>query len=109
MPFSVLLTNDATYDLQELYDYIAQHDSPRKADTVLDRIEGLLEGLAESPERGSYPKELIALGIQEYRQVFFKPCRIIYRVIGKKVYVMLIADGRRDMRTLLERRLLEVD
>ena len=109
MPFSVLLTNDATYDLQELYDYIAQHDSPRKADTVLDRIEGLLEGLAESPERGSYPKELIALGIREYRQVFFKPYRIIYRVIGKKVYVMLIADGRRDMRTLLERRLLEVD
>ena len=109
MPFSVLLTNDATYDLQELYDYIAQHDSPRKADTVLDRIEGLLEGLAESPERGSYPKELIALGIREYRKVFFKPYRIIYRVIGKKVYVMLIADGRRDMRTLLERRLLEVD
>ena len=39
MLFSVLLTNDAARDLNELYDYIAVHDSPRKADYVLERIE----------------------------------------------------------------------
>ncbi len=109
MPFPVLLTDDAARDLEELYAYIAQHDSSRRADAVLDKLEGILEGLRESPERGAYPKELIALGIREYRQVFFKPYRLIYRVIGKKVYVLLIADGRRDMQTLLERRLLESD
>ncbi|MDO9351029.1 MAG: type II toxin-antitoxin system RelE/ParE family toxin, partial [Deltaproteobacteria bacterium] len=32
---------------------------------------------------------------------------IIYRVMDKIVYVLLIADGRRDMQTLLQRRLLE--
>lgn len=47
------------------------------------------------------------LGIREYREVFFKPYRIIYRVIGTNVYVLLIADGRRDMRTLLQRRLVD--
>jgi toxin ParE1/3/4 len=109
MPFSVLLTHDAASDLGELYDYIAHNDSPRKADAVLDKIEALFKELSEMPDRGSYPKELIALGIREYRQVFFKPYPIIYRVIGKKVYVMLIVDGRRDMQTLLDRRLLEGD
>ncbi len=109
MAFSVLLTDDAASDLAQLYDYIAKHDSPRKADRVLDKIEGLFKQLSQLPEGGSYPKELIALGIREYRQVLFKPYRMIYRVIGKKVYVMLIADGRRDMRTLLERRLLQGD
>ena len=109
MPFAVLLTDDAARDLEELYTYIALHDSPRKADAVLDKLEALIEALADSPERGTWPKELTALGIREYRQVFFKPYRIIYRVIGEEVYVMLVADGRRDMRALLERRLLEAD
>ena len=109
MPFSVLLTDDAARDIEELYDYIAQHDSSRKAEALLDKVEGLFEELTELPERGSYPKELIALGIREYRQIFFKSYRIIYRIIDKKVYVMLIADGRRDMQTLLERRLLAAD
>ncbi len=109
MSMSVLLTDDAARDLEELYDYITQHDSARKADSVLKKIEDLFKDLSKSPQRGTWPKELIALGIREYRQVFFKPYRVIYRVIGKKIYVLLIADGRRDMQTLLERRLLEAD
>jgi toxin ParE1/3/4 len=64
------------------------------------------DSLATFPERGSYPKELLALGIREYRQAFFKPYRLIYRVIGKRVFIYLIADGRRDMQSLLFRRLL---
>jgi len=102
----VLLTADADRDLEELYDYIADRDLPGKAGRVLTAIEKTLESLAAPPERGSYPRELIALGIRDYRQVFFKPYRIIYRIIGVHVYVYLIADGRRDMRTLLQRRLL---
>lgn len=106
MPFAVLLTNDAARDLEGLYDYVALHDGPQVADHVLERIEKAFSRLSEFPERGAYPKELPALGIREYREVFFKPYRIIYRVIDKNVYVLLIADGRRDMQSLLERRLL---
>ena len=46
------------------------------------------------------------MGIREYRQVLSLPYRIIYRVIGESVYVFLIADGRRNIRTLPQRRLL---
>ena len=31
----------------------------------------------------------------------------VYRAIENNVYVLLIADGRRDMQTLLQRRLLQ--
>lgn len=61
---------------------------------------------AACKERGSYPKELIALGIREYRQTSFKPYRVICRVIGNQVVIYLIADGRRDMQSVLARRLL---
>lgn len=107
MPFTVLLTNDAARDLDELCEYISQHDAPEKANYVLDKIESTFTSLSESPERGTYPKELLALGIREYREIFFKPYRIIYRVVSKNVYIFLIVDGRRDMQSLLQRRLLE--
>jgi toxin ParE1/3/4 len=52
------------------------------------------------------PKELDALGIREFRQILVESYRLIYRLSGKIVFVMVIADGRRDMQALLERRLL---
>ena len=55
---------------------------------------------------GAFPAELLALGIKRYRQVFFKPYRVIYRVLDDNVAVMLIVDGRRNLKSLLERRLL---
>ena len=106
MPYRVLLTQDAVNDLEELDTWIATHDYPEHADYVLDRISEVFQKLAELPERGTYPKELSALGIPEFREVFFKPYRIIYRVERRTVYIYLIADGRRDMQTLLSRRLL---
>ncbi|MNC90549.1 Plasmid stabilization system protein [compost metagenome] len=65
-----------------------------------------VERLATFPDRGPHPKELQALGIREYRQAYFKPYRLIYRVTGKQVFIYLIADGRREMQSLLARRLL---
>ena len=41
-------------------------------------------GLYGLPERGVYPKELLDIGIRDYREVFFKPCRIIYRLQGER-------------------------
>ena len=107
MPYSVSLTDDAVRDLEELYDYIAQRDIPERAIHVLNRIEEAFTSLSDTPNRGVYPRELIDLGIKEYRQVFFKPFRIIYTIREDKVYVVLITDGRRDMQALLQRRILE--
>jgi toxin ParE1/3/4 len=74
---------------------------------VLDRLLEVTEALSTNPERGSVPKELRSLGIKDYRQSFFKPYRVIYRVLDRRVVVYVIADGRRDMQNLLARRLLD--
>ena len=102
----VMLTADAARDLEDIYGYIERNDGAAKADHVLDSIESAIESLATTPERGPFPPELLRLGIREYRQVFFKPYRVIYRVAGKMIYVYLIVDGRRDMQALLARRML---
>jgi len=49
MPFAVFLTDDAARDLDELYDYIALHDAPQKADYVLEQIERAFPGCPNSP------------------------------------------------------------
>tara|TARA_B110000967_G_scaffold195940_1_gene225983 strand:+ start:143 stop:469 length:327 start_codon:yes stop_codon:yes gene_type:complete len=107
MNYQVFLTDDAACDLEELFDYIEDYDTLEKADYVVDKIEEAFSSLSDNPERGAYPKELLAVGLREYREVYFKPYRIIYRIIAQHVYVMVIADGRRDMQILLQRRLLQ--
>lgn len=104
--YDVLLTEGAEQDLESIYDYIAEFDSTTHANHVLDQLLKVVEKLAQFPERGNYPNELIALGIKEYRQATFKPYRVIYRVMGNQVLIYLIVDGRRDMQSLLARRLL---
>jgi toxin ParE1/3/4 len=106
MPFKVLLTNDAAADIEAIYDYVALYDGEINALSLLEHFEALIASLVDFPEHGAYPKELLALGIREYRQLNFKPYRMIYRVIGNTVYIYLVADGRRDMQSLLCARLL---
>jgi toxin ParE1/3/4 len=93
-------------DLESIHDHIAEFDSLAHADHVLDRLMKVVEGLAQFPERASYPKEIVALGIKEYRQTALEPNRVIYRVVGSRVVNCLIVDGRRDMQSVLARRLL---
>jgi toxin ParE1/3/4 len=106
MLYEVSLTKDAERDLEDIYFYIVKNDSLASADHVLERIVHATDALRTSPDRGSYVNELRPLGILEYRQVFFKPYRLIYRVHAKQVVVYVVADGRRDMGSLLMRRLL---
>lgn len=104
--YEVLLTQGATHDLEAIDRYLRHFDSDASADRVLDRLMAAAEKLSSFPERGTHPRELLALGIKVYRQVMFKPYRLIYQVVGHEVIVHLIADGRRDIQSLLARRLL---
>ena len=104
--YEVLVTQGAEQDLESIHDYISEFDSVANANHILDRLMEVVEGLAQFPDRGSYPKELVAVGIKEYRQTSFKPYRVIYRVVGNRVVIYLIVDGRRDMQSMLARRLL---
>lgn len=103
--YQVKITSEAEKDIEDIYDYIAKKDTPQNAMYVLDKLEQLILSLEEYPERGNYPPELIRQGIKEYREVMFKPYRAIYEISGNKVILHLCVDGRRDIKSLLERRL----
>ena len=104
--YKVVLTEDAEADLEDIYDYFTEHDCFENANYVLDELLKTADNLSHFPDKGSVPKELQSLGNRDYRQAFFKSYRLIYRVIDKQVVILFITNGRRDMQTLLARRLL---
>jgi len=105
MTCSVRFTHAAARDLEETCDWIAEHDAPAKANHVLDRIRKVLESIATLPGRGSHLRELPAGMESNFRQLYFKPYRIIYEVAEVEVIVHVVADGRRNLQALLLRRL----
>lgn len=107
MEFEVFLSRGASRDLDSILEYIADEDSVQSAERILDDFEEQFSRLSAFPERGEYPKELVRLGVKDFRQVHLKPYRIIYKVAGPRVYIMVIVDGRRDFTELLQRRLLQ--
>ena len=105
-PYTVRITQEAEADLLDLFEYIARKDSTENAYHVLNELEDLILSLDQQSERGHYPPELVEHGVKDYREVLFKPYRVIYEVKAKRVFVLACFDGRRDMQLLLERRLL---
>ncbi|OWO94276.1 plasmid stabilization protein [Rhizobium esperanzae] len=106
MRYRVLLAEEAERDVEDLYRFIAARDGAETAERILTEIESACADLGEFPTRGNIPKELASIGISEYRELHHKPWRMIYRIIGTDVVVYCVADGRRDMQSFLERRLI---
>jgi len=105
MAFSVHFTIKARNDLRGIHAYISKNDSVENADYVAREIVRTALTLREFPQRGTHPPELPANRSKNYRQLFFKPYRIVYRIRASVVHIAVIADGRRDMKSLLMRRL----
>ena len=102
---AVRLTRGARRDIEDIYRYVAENDSLDKADTLIEMLLDLCRSLANFPERGNRPKELMALGMTEFRELHHGPYRAIYSAVGDTIYVHAVVDGRRDMQTLLRVRL----
>lgn len=80
--YEVLLTQDAEQGLESIHDTIAGFDSVANANHVLDRLMEVVNGLAQFPERGSYPTPIHVVAVRlstsrlERRVVSHGPLRI---------------------------------
>ena len=104
--FIVRLTLSARDDIGAIHDYLLEHRSEEVADAFLQTVLDKVATLERFPMRGSIPLELEELGVTEFRQLLLRPYRLFYRIEERTVFVMAIADGRRNMQSFLETRLL---
>jgi len=106
MSYHVFIISDAESDIFEIYRYILTNDSQQSADYIYSKIQDICESLAKIPERGHYPPELSKIGVYDFREIHLKPYRIMYQIVGNKVFVHCVLHEKRDLQELLEKRLL---
>ncbi len=106
MRHQVLVVAEAEEDIFDIYKYVLRADGRTRGDHVLRKLLETCHSLALMPGRGHSPPELQRVGVRGYREVHFKPYRIIYQIVGRKVFIHCVLDGRRAVQELLERRLL---
>jgi toxin ParE1/3/4 len=106
MSFKIIILESAEHDLKELRSYIVKNFSQETWQTTFDRIKEAIRKLKTFPYAGSIPEEFEKINLSQYRQVIPGMNRIIYEVRQDSIYIHLIADTRRDLKTLLTRRLL---
>ncbi len=88
----------AARDLEAIGDYIAQ-DNPRAA---LRFVEGLIargDALAETPLIGRMVPEF---GRPDTREIISGNYRIVYRVSDRKVHVLTVFEGHRQLGALAD-------
>ena len=102
--FEVLWTEIAASDLESIVGFVAQRN-PQNALALWGKIRRRVEGLAAAPFRSRLVPELKAIGLDVYRELIIEPFRVLVRVQGKKVLVLGVFDGRRDLEEVLFERL----
>ncbi len=103
--FAILWAAVAEKDLLGIVDFIAD-DDPATAPKILHKIKADTARLTHSPKRGRIVPELLKQGISRYREIVIRPWRVIYRIEGKRVVVVSVIDGRRNVEDVLLARLL---
>ncbi len=108
MTFRVHIMPDAEEDIFEIYLYIRTHDSASRAWNIKERILATCYSLDRIPHRGHYPPELLDNESRLFREIHFKPWRIIYQIVEQDVFIHAVLDGRRKVDRLLKERMLRL-
>ncbi|MCL2347276.1 MAG: type II toxin-antitoxin system RelE/ParE family toxin [Planctomycetaceae bacterium] len=104
MVSQVVLTDAAAKDMQLICDYFLANQQGHRIEPFFNQMEKVFQRISQSPDAGSWPSELLELGIHDYREIFSHPYRVVYYCENNTAYIMLIADARRDLDTLLQMR-----
>ncbi|MFK8013407.1 MAG: type II toxin-antitoxin system RelE/ParE family toxin [Marinicellaceae bacterium] len=90
----VIWTNSALLDLTEIAEYIAL-DKVSAANKLVKDVINKTDRLVDFPESG---RTLTEFDDDKYREVIVQPCRIIYYIENKNVYIIHVMRSERQLR-----------
>ncbi|MCH9646016.1 MAG: type II toxin-antitoxin system RelE/ParE family toxin [Proteobacteria bacterium] len=103
--FKVLWAKSAKNDLEEIIEYI-KIDDIDAAKNIFLAIKSECNELYYFPEKFRVVPELHKINILQYREVIYKRWRVVYKIVGKKVYILFVVDTSRNVEDVLLQRLL---
>ena len=106
--FRIIWTRAARVDLDQLVDYVAIDAGIDRAIALYEKIREKVDSLSHLPRRGRIVPELERIAVAEFRELLTGRFRIIFRIDGRKVVLIGILDGRRDLEAILVDRAFRV-
>ena len=108
MSFQIVFLKSAEHDLKELKGYMIKNFGKDTWQASYIKIKDAVNTIGTFPLGGNVPEELERLNLTQYRQVVAGMNRIIYEVRQEIIYIHIVCDTRKDMKSLLTRRLLRI-
>ncbi len=105
--YEVVWSPNAIRDLDEILDYVAITRNADEAEQLYLKIVPRVDNLSQFPKRARLVPELRRIGVREYRELIIAPYRILFRIADKRVAILGVLDGRRELSDLLLSRALE--
>ena len=103
---SVVFLRSAELDLKELKSYVIMNFGKDAWQSSYSKIQEAVGTIQTFPLGGKIPEELDKLDLTQYCQVISVMNRIIYEVRQETIYIHIVCDIRKDMKSLLTKRLL---
>ena len=102
----VVMLASAESDVKELRRYIIQNFSQDTWQKTYGKLKETIRSLASFPHLGLIAPELETLHLSQYRQVLSGMNRIVYEVGKDVLYIHIIVDSQRDLKSFLMHRLV---
>lgn len=90
----IIWTEPALSDLDAIAEYIAL-DKPSAAIHLVQKVFSSTDRLEQFPESGRKPPELKK---SKYLEIIVNPCRIFYRNVDDKIYILYVMRSERKLR-----------
>lgn len=90
----IIWTEPALSDLDAIAEYIAL-DKPSAAIHLVQKVFSSTDRLEQFPESGRKPSELKK---SKYLEIIVNPCRIFYRNVDDKIYILYVMRSERKLR-----------
>lgn len=104
MSVQVVFLKSAEHDLKELKGYMVKNFGKDAWQASYARIKVAVNAIRTFPLGGNVPEELERLNLTQYRQLIAGMNRIIHEVRQEIIYIHIVCDTRKDMKSMLARR-----
>ena len=108
MSYRVKWVKEAERSLDEILNYIIEHDGVIIAHKIYQKIKKQASLLKVDPNIGSPVKELKSLQ-KDYKQIVISPWKIIYIKNKNIIHILLVIDSRRDLEEILYEMIINID
>lgn len=100
------ILDEAQEDTKDLRRYILRHFGAETWKQTSAQLADTFANIRQFPQSGYVPAELSDFGGLNFREALSGQNRVIYEVRDDTIYIHVVTDTRRDLRTLLQKRLL---